>query len=106
MLDTEVWIYALVDPRTDAVRYVGQTRNVERRYRTHCGGSGTNAQMWAWLKELASLGLVPTIQILEHTCCADADAKEWYWIEHAVRNGVQLLNKQGMSRFRDYRAAA
>lgn len=30
------FIYALVDPLTDRIRYVGQTNDLERRYKEHC----------------------------------------------------------------------
>ena len=46
-------IYALVDPKTHIVRYVGQTQQLDQRYAVHCSGSaGCTA---AWVKSLAPL---------------------------------------------------
>src|ERR1019366_1168131 len=50
-------IYGLVDPRTDAVRYVGMTRNVSQRRSAHAwdaahgSAEAANAKV-AWLAEL------------------------------------------------------
>jgi len=44
------YIYALVDPLTHIVRYVGQTGNLDSRYRVHCSGRDSATRTtWDWL---------------------------------------------------------
>jgi hypothetical protein len=58
-----VWIYALVDPRTEVVRYVGQTVDVVRRCRAHFGAGAEN-RVAAWVKGLRAGGVEPRVDIL------------------------------------------
>lgn len=53
-------IYALTDPQTGVVRYVGQSRDAYRRYRRHCGGNGTTTKVW-----VRSLSEPPGFVLLE-----------------------------------------
>src|SRR5689334_21056658 len=48
-------IYVLVDPRTDEIRYVGQTYQPERRLRTHVRGDQYNPEKDTWTRELRAL---------------------------------------------------
>lgn len=95
---TEVSIYALKDPRTDAIRYVGQARYPDIRYRDHCTGPGPSRDFSQWKLDLRALGLVPIMVILEVTTTEHADDREWHWIQWALTNGCSLLNKQGYKR--------
>lgn len=52
-------IYALVDPETHLVRYVGQTTQlVELRYRAHCGATGRQPASGCGLS--ANVGTLPS----------------------------------------------
>ena len=73
-------IYGLVDPRTDAVRYVGMTRNVSQRRSAHAwdaahgSAEAANAKV-AWLAELHAAGLKAGFIVLE-LIPLDADWRE------------------------------
>jgi GIY-YIG catalytic domain len=54
------YIYALIDPLTHLVRYVGQAVNLKQRYWTHC--SGKDACTGPWVK---TLDQPPILVILE-----------------------------------------
>lgn len=62
-------IYGLVDPRTDLIRYVGQSVDIDGRYEQHvdtdfyCG----NLAKRKWIKELKMVGLLPRLVVLA-TC--------------------------------------
>src|SRR5579859_6241131 len=64
-----VHIYALVDPRDGAVRYVGKTTQVLlMRLRQHvrtARAHGTGRGCAVWIREVLDWGLRPTIELLE-----------------------------------------
>jgi hypothetical protein len=92
----KIFVYALIDPRTSEVRYVGVSKNPYLRYRLHVGDSEHAPQkVHGWILELRALGLRPIIQILE---CFDDDGsdiwreKESSWILYYRSIGSPLLN--------------
>ncbi len=87
MMAKLVYIYALANPHTGIVRYVGRAFDPKRRYREHLRNAknGTAAQaVGAWINKLAAEGLTPTLRILdeEYIDARDRSALEGYWIEH------------------------
>lgn len=57
------YVYALIDPRNDRVRYIGCTRDPARRYQRHCN-SADNQPVREWVDELRSLGMVPRFVVV------------------------------------------
>ena len=53
------YIYVLVDPVSHLVRYVGQTVNLDTRYREHCNGDKCTGE---WVR---SLSQPPALILLE-----------------------------------------
>ena len=45
-------IYALKDPRTQDIRYIGRTVNLERRLRVHLNDDFTNTRKYLKAKEI------------------------------------------------------
>jgi hypothetical protein len=85
-------IYGLVDPRSGAVRYVGKTVNPRDRFTSHCRPSAKLPNVRAWVAELHSQGLKPTLEVLERVHQADSDASEMRWIATVSARGEPLLN--------------
>jgi hypothetical protein len=82
---SEVCIYGLVDPRDNAVRYIGQTDDVKRRAREHVRAPHSPA-IAAWIAEMAAEGHLPVATVLERCDRASANAAEARWLaEHAGR---------------------
>jgi hypothetical protein len=87
-----VAIYALIDPRTDEIRYVGKTtQRSDVRLRQHFENP-TNRNMRQWFKSLGFDGLAPKIRLI--TCCPLAvwEREESRWIRWARERGARLLN--------------
>ena len=76
------YIYALVDPRDDAIRYVGKSHRPERRLREHIKGArdGKKTHCCNWLRELGREGVKPEMVLIE-ACTIDTWAdREVFWI--------------------------
>lgn len=80
-------IYALCDPRTDEVRYIGQSScGIIRPKQRHA------ARCWSWEENLSVEGLKPVIEILEE-CSLDAlNDAEIFWISYWRMIGAKLTN--------------
>lgn len=89
-------VYGLVDPRSGAVRYVGRTTDVQRRFRAHMSDETVSANPTvstkrAWINELSAAGLVPELRILEKCEDAAAPDAESNWIRSMA--GPLLINQ-------------
>lgn len=88
-----VVIYALVDPRTGEIRYIGKTeKRLANRLEEHTAWP-VNSGMRQWLAELHLVGLKPQIEPI--TCCGEQwwQGKEAFWIRWARIHGAHLLNR-------------
>ncbi len=90
-------VYALADPRTDSIYYVGHSSNPERRLRDHLKGGehGTNPDKSAWIAELRDAEMIPRLVILEDV--GDSQTvreREARWILEHLRRGEPLTNWQ------------
>lgn len=87
------YIYALVDPRTDEVRYVGATIDVTRRYRAHLTHQlDRDTPRAAWLNELLALGLKPELLVIEESSAGSWPERETFWILSYRAAGCDLTN--------------
>jgi predicted GIY-YIG superfamily endonuclease len=88
----EYVIYALLDPRTDAVRYIGLTMDAKGREYDHKTKSGAG-HYGAWKRSLLKLGLTPEMIILEENLTREeAGERERFWIAYGKEYGWQLVN--------------
>jgi hypothetical protein len=92
-------IYALLDPRTDKVMYVGQTvGHVLVRLEQHISGIGRNPVPYPsqrWIAELLMLGLTPTAAVLEVVPPkADLSVAEQAWIRFYKYRGEAEHNRE------------
>src|SRR6266702_6836492 len=76
-------VYALVDPRDEAVHYVGFTEDVYRRFLEHIQGSGTNYEKNKWVFDMREANIMIQMRHLEETEDIEhARIREEYWIKH------------------------
>lgn len=86
------YIYTLSDPRTQKIRYVGQTTNLDSRYKQHCDKIKGHPKD-LWVKELKQENLLPIMTILEHVDkTQDLSYREKWWIAIGQAHGWELLN--------------
>jgi hypothetical protein len=86
------FIYALKDPRSDEVRYVGKSDAPARRWRFHQRDKRSNAHRYRWLQQLKRDGLEPALVILEQCQMAEWPERERYWEAYFRAQGARLTN--------------
>ena len=88
------FIYALIDPRNDDVRYVGQSYRPMRRLEQHATQLEHNREKAVWVADLTALDLAPRMRLLEAVTFACGNAAEAYWIHFYSDAGADLVNLQ------------
>lgn len=93
-------IYALIDPRTDLVRYIGKSCKGLHRAKSHTYESNLsidpNSRKVGWIRELQSLGMKYRIAVLDMLPePTGLDELERYWISRGRAEGWPLLNITG-----------
>ena len=102
MLARWIWIYALRDPKTFQMHYIGRTGHPERRfsqYRCHqypYRQSARATPIHQWLRKLHQRKKQPIIQILAWTTQFNGKPLERQYIQQAFRHGEKLLNRRDM----------
>lgn len=93
-------VYALSDPETDELRYVGMTiKKLEVRLNNHCSEANRKpsaSHRTRWLRSVTSRGLRPKIELVEELPDATSMAEaEEYWITQFRAMGFRLVNGNG-----------
>ena len=87
------YIYALVDPRNDEVRYIGRTINPRNRYWAHLVKDNRNDYKRNWVKSLLNKNLRPKYEIIWITDnVGEANQAEIYFIKMYKEGGARLTN--------------
>lgn len=86
------WVYALVDPRNNEVRYVGCSKNVPARTLEHTRGFSGSATVGKWTRQLRKLGLKPRVFLLAMVDVERRQTGEIQWIKGCAERGARLLN--------------
>ena len=91
------YIYVLIDPRDERIRYVGCTRDPESRFRSHSTPAWSKKLM-EWRADLREEGFGPIFWVID-TANVPPDydmrrkvPKESEWIQRLARYGCDLLN--------------
>lgn len=76
-----IYIYALQNPETKQIRYVGKTGNIKNRFNSHLSSSQKlKTHLGSWIKSLINNNLIPEIIILEECDENNWEEREKYWI--------------------------
>lgn len=90
-----IYIYALIDPRTNEIKYIGHARNVDKRYKQHCdimNPKYSNLHKKNWIKQLFDINLKPIIRVIEECDNSNYNLRERYWIKYYRDLGCKLTN--------------
>ena len=91
-IDGLVYIYGLVDPRTEQLRYVGKTVDMYERYRDH-KRVRKNCYLRNWFRQVVACDLLPEMFLIETVAEADWPAAERFWINYFEYIGANLCNR-------------
>ena len=87
------FIYALKEPDTGKIRYVGKSNNPKKRLEAHLGRSKhTGCHREVWISSLKNRGLKPTIEILDEVPKDCWQQWESAWIQFYLEQGCDLTN--------------
>lgn len=77
-------IYALSDPRTSIVRYVGVTFRAKRRFNEHLSRAMRGGKTYrdCWIRSLVNEGVRPLYRVIEHGRGDGWQDRERFWIAH------------------------
>lgn len=88
-----VFIYALIDPLDNDIRYIGKTNNVKRRLMRHIQDSKfLDSYKDRWVRFLKKEGRNPEIIIIDEVLVNDWVISEQYWISQFKSWGFKLTN--------------
>lgn len=91
-----VFIYALCDPITKQIRYVGKAIDIRKRMYSHMHQKrNRNIHKDCWIRHLLACGLRPEVEILQEI--HNSDDKDWqieerWWISYLRFIGCPLTN--------------
>lgn len=90
------YIYALRCPIANAIRYIGKTKHLNRRFNAHLSSAENyryRHHTSSWLRKVIASGQKPTMVVLEEIPAGvDWRPREQYWIAHAKASGWPLTN--------------
>lgn len=88
-----VYIYSLIDPRDGEIKYVGKTKDLNERLKSHFHDARRfNTPKNAWLLKLKRLGLRPRVEVLEEVDKSSWPEAERRWIAALRNKGCPLKN--------------
>jgi hypothetical protein len=90
-------IYVLPDPVSLVPRYVGQTKDPQRRVQDHVDqafdGRRLDSPLYRWIRALWELGDLPELVVLEWVAEQEANERETNWIDRLRWDAAPLLNR-------------
>lgn len=88
-----VYIYALIDPRNDQVRYIGKANNPEERYTNHFNSArDKNTHKRNWINSVRNDGYRPELLILDQVSVSEWVYWEIFYISLFKTLGFDLVN--------------
>lgn len=87
-----VFIYALKDPVTDKIRYVGKSKAPKERLRKHLNSPRERTHRIHWIRSLQTQGLKPVLEIIDEVPVEEWPQWEVAYIQYYIEEGCSLVN--------------
>jgi len=89
-------VYSLIDPVSGETKYVGQSKDIARRYRSHLRTSNRDrSKRGRWVSSLTNQDLAPLVVVLaECGNTGELDSAEQRWQLHYANLGANLVNEK------------
>ena len=84
------FIYALLDPITLEIRYIGKADDPKFRLGRHLRENSGGTHKVRWIKKLKSLDLIPELMVIERVSKVCWQERERFWVNHF--RGPRLTN--------------
>lgn len=99
----EIYIYKLIDPLTNEVRYIGKTGNLKNRYTSHLSNAKKlKSRLANWIKFLAKQNIEPIIEIVEVCNENNWEEREIHWITVFKTDKLCNVHSGGKLSCKDY----
>lgn len=85
------FIYALKEPDTGEIRYVGQSENPQDRFRRHCG-TKEKCHRGNWIRALKKSGQKPILEIVDEAPYEFRGPVEAAYVQFFREQGCNLVN--------------
>lgn len=97
MEKSKYYIYSLIDPNTNEIRYIGKTNNPDNRLKRHLQSCylekyDKNTYKSNWIKSLLRENKNPIMEIIEECDLSTVNQREIYWIDKMKNDGFKLTN--------------
>jgi len=86
------FIYILIDPDTNLVRYVGKSNKPKRRYYKHCSRSDKKTHKVNWINKLLNENKKPILEVIDEVPIEEWVFWESYWVSQFKTWGFNLTN--------------
>jgi len=87
-----IYIYVLLDPRTNEIRYLGKTNDTKERLYGHIYEKGKLGHKYKWIQQLKKNGLKPIIEVLDIVPKEEEEFWEKHYISLLKSWGIRLTN--------------
>jgi predicted GIY-YIG superfamily endonuclease len=88
------YIYILIDPLNNEVRYVGKSNDPKKRYLAHNNKSkDKNTHKRNWINKLRLKGLYPEMEVIDKVLKSEWHYWEKWWIMYFKFIGANLINQ-------------
>ena len=88
------YIYILIDPLTNQIRYVGKANDPKKRYLSHKNKSkDKNTHKRNWINKVMLKGVYPEIEVIDKVLKSEWKYWEKWWIMYFKSIGADLINK-------------
>ena len=93
MKEINKYIYILIDPTDESIKYVGSSKNPTKRLKEHIYDvKREKTKKSNWIKKLLTLNLKPILKIVKKTNNNEYQIWETFYIKKYKNNGEKLLN--------------